>query len=148
MVPTLIVVFGVFQLILWLMHAVIYKTIVFAFGLNWPWLEWLFIVLSISFVSSSILVFRSCNVLVTWYYRIAAYWFGLTQFLFVGSVIIFVIEYIADIHAYYIPPALVGGVCLGGMFLLDPFLRDLADSSSTMDAHIRYFAKLAVGMAW
>jgi predicted MPP superfamily phosphohydrolase len=118
MVPTLIVVFGVFQLILFLMHADIYQTLAFAFGLNSQWLEWLFILLSISFVSSSVLVFRFCNEFTKWYYRIAAYWFGLTQFLFGGSVIFFIIESIAGANGMYLSPVMLGIICLGGPFLI------------------------------
>jgi uncharacterized protein len=121
MVPTLIVVFGVFQLILWLMHADIYKTLAFAFGWNSPWLEWFFVLLSISFVSSSILVFRFCNAFTKWYYRVAAYWFGLTQFLFGGSVLFFIIEYIAGTNDYYVSPILLGIICFGGPFLVHSY---------------------------
>jgi uncharacterized protein len=115
---TLIAVFGVFQVILWLMHADIYQTLVAALGWSSPWLEWLFIVLSISFVSASILAHKFCNFFVIWYYRIAAYWFGLTQFLFIGSLAYFILENIIYRTGNYISPAILGLICLGGMFIV------------------------------
>ncbi len=109
MVPTLIAVFGVFQLILFLMHADIYQTLGAAFGWHFSWLEWLFVFLSITFVSSSVLAFRFCNPLTKWYYRFSMYWFGLTQFLFAASLAYFIVEYIAIAAGNYLSPVLVGG---------------------------------------
>lgn len=114
----LFAVFGVFQLILFLMHAVIYKTLVASFGWQWTWLTWLFIILSLTFVSSSALAFRFANRFVKWYYRISAYWFGLMVFLCVaafGSYFIELVLYGAD---YYISPAVIGGVCLGSALII------------------------------
>lgn len=121
MVPTLIAVFGVFQIILWLMHADIYQTLGAAFGWNFVWLEWLFIFLSITFVTASILAFRTCNPFTKWYYRFSMYWFGLTQFLFAASLAYFVIQYVAVMSGNYMSPVLVGGLCFGIAFFIHSY---------------------------
>lgn len=117
----LIAVFGVFQLTLMFMHAVIYRVLVTSFGWNWPWLEWLFVVLSVTFVSASVLAHLYCNALVRWYYRIAGYWFGLTIFLYVGALAVYFFEYFAYTHDYYFSPALIGGIGLGFVFLVHSY---------------------------
>ncbi len=121
MTLTLIAVFGVFQAILFLMHADIYQLLVVAFGWQWPWLEWLFILLSVTFVSASVLAHRFCNPFVKWYYRFSAYWFGLTQFLFVGSLAFFLLSYGFYSAGYYVAPALLGTLSLGFFFLLHSY---------------------------
>jgi len=118
MTLTLVAVFGIFQLILFLLHADIYQALVAAFGWHWPWLSWLFILLSISFVSSSVLTFRFTNAFITWYYRFAAYWFGLTQFLFGGSVIYFFLSYTFYHIGIYISPMTLGAFSFGIPFLI------------------------------
>lgn len=114
-------VFGVFQLILILMHAVIYRTLATSFGWTWPWFEWLFVIFSITFVTASVLAHLYCNTFVKWYYRFAAYWFGLTIFLYVGALGVYFIEWIIYANNYYLAPALVGGVVMGLVFLVHTY---------------------------
>src|ERR1700722_17729543 len=118
---TLIAVFAAFQIILFLMHADIYGSLVMAFGWQWPWLAWLFGLLSITFVTASILAHKFCNHFVKWYYTFSAYWFGLTQFLFGASVIFYFAAWILYNHSGYINPAIIGIICFGGMFLIHTY---------------------------
>ena len=121
MTLTLVVVFGVFQLILFLMHAVIYKTLAISFGWDWQWLTWLFAVLSITFVSASILAHRYCNTFVKGYYRLATYWFGLTIFLYVGALGAYFAEWLLYASDHYIASEFIGGFFLGLMFLIHTY---------------------------
>jgi predicted MPP superfamily phosphohydrolase len=121
MTLTLVAVFGVFQVILFLMHADIYQTLSIAFGWNWTWLQWLFFLLSITFVTASVFSHLFCNKAVRVYYTFAAYWFGLTQFLFSGTAFFFVLSYCFYRENYYVSPALLAGLCLGIMFLIHSY---------------------------
>jgi predicted MPP superfamily phosphohydrolase len=110
---TLVGVFGAFQIILFLMHADIHEALASAFGLTSPWLTGLFWVLSITFVSASVLAHRYTNRFVTWYYRISAYWFGFVQFLFIGSVLFYFSEFFLYRANLYIAPEILGAVSFG-----------------------------------
>ena len=118
MTLTLIAVFGVFQLILFLMHAVIFETLALSFGWGWTWLSWVFVILSFTFVSSSALTFRYDNTFIKWYYRFGAYWFGLSIFLFVGAFGAYFTEYFLYNHLNPVSSAVIGGVFVGGMLFL------------------------------
>jgi predicted MPP superfamily phosphohydrolase len=114
----LIAVFGVFQILLWLMHVTIYQALSAAFGWHELWLAWLFTGLSVTFVSSSVLAHLFANPFVKWYYRISAYWFGLTQFLFGGTVVFFFLTYGIYATGHYISPAKLGIFSIGIFFLI------------------------------
>lgn len=114
----LVAVFGLFQVILFLMHASIYRSLVFAFGWNDPWLAWLFGILSVTFVIASILAHKFSNFAVKWFYRISAYWFGMVQALFVASVFFYFSEAILYAANVYVPPIVIGGICFGALVLI------------------------------
>lgn len=89
-----------------------------AFGIGGPILETIFIILSVTFLSASLLAHWREGRWIDRYYTAAAYWFGLVNFLFMGVVVFFFTAnafYAAD---YYIPPALIAGVVLSFLFLL------------------------------
>lgn len=131
MTLTLIAVFGAFQVILFLMHADIYRTLLTAFGWSAPWFGWLCALLSITFVSASVLAHQYCNTAVKWYYRFAAYWFGLTQFLFGGAVAFFLLTFGLYTANYYVSPVFLGIICFGSMFLIHTY-------ATWRTAHPRY----------
>lgn len=114
----LIAVFSVFQILLALMHVTIYQALAAAFGLQWLWLAWLFTALSITFVSASVLAHLYNNLFVRWYYRVSAYWFGATQFLFGGAVIFFLLACGIFGTDNYVSPEILGILSFGGMFLI------------------------------
>jgi predicted MPP superfamily phosphohydrolase len=118
---TLIAVFGAFQVILFLMHADIYGSFVAAFGVHWIWLEWLFIFLSITFVSASVFAHKFCNAFVKVYYTLSAYWFGLTQFLFGASIAFYFFSWIFYSQNYYINPEFTFIFCFGVMFFIHAY---------------------------
>jgi predicted MPP superfamily phosphohydrolase len=113
-----IAILGVYQVLLFFVHAALYETLVAAFGWHATWLAWLFGILSLSFVTASILTHRSCNRIVVWYYRISAYWFGLVHFLFVGTFAFFILSLAIYQSGHYVSPAILGGLALGVMFLI------------------------------
>src|SRR5258708_3917162 len=121
MLPKFAAAFGVIQGALFLMHAAVYAILAMSFGLNSPSLAWLFALLSISFVSSSALAHRYCNQYAVWYYRVGAYWFGLLIFLYVAAIGLFFSEYVLFAMNCYFPPALLGGIYFGFIFLLHSY---------------------------
>ena len=78
----------IIQLIVFAGHAFIFQTIVFfGTGLSEPAIYALRIalaLLSVTFVTASLLAFRNSNILVRIYYRIAATWLGTFNFLFLA----------------------------------------------------------------
>ena len=118
MTPRLLAVFGVFQLVLFLMHAAIFAVLISSFDIASPSFAWLFGLLSFTFIGASILVYLSVNPLAKWFYRISAYWFGLVQFLFVASLAVFLIERVSYAAGHPLNSMLLGGICFGGVFLV------------------------------
>ncbi len=109
----------VFQILLVFVHLAVYATAAMAFGIGGPVFAAIFIVLSVTFVSASLLArFRSGR-FVDWYYTAAAYWFGLVHYLFVGAVAFFFVTHLLYTEHYYVPPAVIGGILFGALFLLN-----------------------------
>ena len=108
----------VFEVLLVIVHLAVYAALVAAFGIGGLWLKILFIILALTFFSASILTHFFKGGIVDWYYRFSAYWFGLIHFLFGGVVIFYFTLNILYAQNIYISPALVGGICLGVMFLV------------------------------
>src|SRR6266478_6691402 len=79
----------VIQSILFLTHFFIYKTWTFAPAgsevSSSPWLKVIVGLLSVSFLTASLLAFRYSNPAVRTLYRIAAVWLGIVSFLFFAA---------------------------------------------------------------
>jgi len=83
---------AVIQSVLLLTHLLIYETWTFsAEGSNRLGINLAFGILSISFVTASLLAFRYTNVAVRAFYRAAAVWIGLVSFLFVAAIFSWII---------------------------------------------------------
>src|SRR5260370_38960331 len=80
----------VIQSILFLTHLFIYRTWTFAPAgselLTAAWLKASVGVLSVSFLSATLLAFRFTNPVVRAFYRVAAVWLGIVSFLFFAAV--------------------------------------------------------------
>ena len=80
---------AVIQSVLWLTHLLLYETWTFSpAGSDTPdafWIKVVLGVLSVSFVSASLLAFRYTNAPVRALYRVAAVWIGLVSFLFLAA---------------------------------------------------------------
>jgi uncharacterized protein len=93
----------IIQCVLFLTHFLIYQTWTFGLATDDPaamWLKAVLGLLSISFVSASLLAFRYTNALVRAVYRAAAVWVGWLSFLFLaaaGSWVIFAISRMAGL---------------------------------------------------
>src|ERR1700746_183605 len=99
---------AVVQLILFLTHFFIYETWIFGpaqSGAASPaWLKIIVGVLSVSFLSVSLLAFRFTNPLVRAFYRIAAVWLGIVSFLFFAagaSWVVFGVAWLAGVNANF-----------------------------------------------
>jgi predicted MPP superfamily phosphohydrolase len=95
----------VIQLILFAGHASLYETIVY-FGpvKSDPALLYLRIalaVLSVTFVTASLLAFRYSNVLVRIYYTLAAAWLGIFSFLFFASCVLWLVYGAASLVGFH-----------------------------------------------
>src|SRR5579859_1669745 len=114
---------AIIQCILFLGHLLIYKTWTFAPAGDDPpalWIKVLAVVLSISFICSSLLAFRYHNAVVRGLYKVSAIWLGLASFLFFAAIfswIVFVLTRLlrlhADIHSiveWLFAAALVAGI--------------------------------------
>ena len=81
---------AVIQTVLFLTHILLYETWKFSPAGTAThgalWLELVLGVLSVSFVSASLLAFRYTNAAVRIFYRAAAVWAGLLSFLFLAAV--------------------------------------------------------------
>lgn len=107
----LIVFVSIIQSILFLAHILLYSTWTFQLAANASpskiWIRVILGVLSVSFVSASLLAFRYTNPLVRMFYRAAATWMGLLSFLVLGSLLswsIFAVTLLAgaDLHLHRI----------------------------------------------
>jgi predicted MPP superfamily phosphohydrolase len=94
---------AVVQTILFLEHYLLYQTWTFAFAQSASaavWTQTILGVLSISFVAASLLAYRYTNPALRGFYRVAAVWLGLQNFLFpaaVGSWVVFGIARVAGL---------------------------------------------------
>jgi uncharacterized protein len=85
----LVIFISVLQSVLFLLHFCLYETWVFPSASDHaspPWIELALGVLSLTFVSASLLAFRYTNAAVRAFYRIAAVWVGLLSFLVIAAV--------------------------------------------------------------
>jgi len=87
----LIIFISIIQSVLFLAHITLYKTWTFHLGANAIPSKSLvgasLAILSISFVSASVLAFRFTNAVVRAFYRVAALWMGFLSFLFLASLL-------------------------------------------------------------
>src|SRR5689334_8482667 len=91
---------AVVQSILFLEHFLLYKTWTFAIAGATPGLGWIRLavsLLSVSFVVASVLAFRYANPALRAFYRIAAVWLGLQNFLFPAAILSWLVFGLASI---------------------------------------------------
>src|ERR1700752_2361653 len=82
----------IIQSVLLLTHFLLYKTWTFSAGEgDGLWIKLVLGILSVSFVTASLLAFRYTNVAVRAFYRAAAVWIGLVSFLFVAAIFSWII---------------------------------------------------------
>jgi len=87
---------AVFQSVLFLAHYLLYQTWTFAApGTDSLWLKLSFFVLSVIFLSASLLAFRWNNAVVRTFYRIGAVWLGLLTYLFIAAIFSWIVLAIA-----------------------------------------------------
>lgn len=108
----------IFQVLLAVVSLALYGTLAVAFGIGGPLVETIFVILSITFLSASLLSHWYRGKWIAWYYTAAAYWFGLVNFLFVGVVAFYLIANVLYARDIYVSPALIAGVSLGALFLV------------------------------
>lgn len=98
---SLVAFIAIIQSVLLLAHVVLYQTWTFQFGGNGTrsnmWVGLALGVLSVSFVSASLLAFRYTNVVVRAFYRSAAIWMGLLSFLFLASLLSWIVFGVAAV---------------------------------------------------
>jgi hypothetical protein len=79
----------IIQIVLLLAHAFLYKTWIYFVAPSGPQMVWGLragiAVLSVSFLAASLLAFRSQNIVVRWFYTVAAVWLGFANFLFMAA---------------------------------------------------------------
>lgn len=108
----------IFQALLIFVHLAVYETLAAAFGIGGTTLKIIFIILAISFTTTSFLTHWYKGKIVDWAYTFSAYWFGLVHFLFLGAVLFYFTLDISYSHNVYVSPALVGGIYFGIFFLI------------------------------
>jgi uncharacterized protein len=115
----------ILQAVLFLAHFLVYETWTFSpVGRDIPGMLWIKLVLgllSVSFVSASLLAFRYTNAAVRVFYRIAAVWLGFLTFLFFAAVlswIIFGVSRLArlDMSFHRMAAWLFGAAVLAGLY--------------------------------
>jgi len=94
----------VIQTVLFLTHLLLYETWSFSAGAAERafWIKLIVSVLSVSFVSASILAFRYTNPVLRLFYRAAAIWLGLLTFLFLAALFSWAILGIATIAGLHL----------------------------------------------
>ncbi len=95
----------VIQSVLFLTHFLLYETWTFAPATGHTptlWIRLILGLLSVSFVSASLLAFRYTNAAVRVFYRAAAVWVGLLTFLFVAAVSSWIIFEVAGLAGLYV----------------------------------------------
>jgi uncharacterized protein len=115
---------AIVQSILFLEHFLLYKTWTFSLAEYAPGLVWIRLaigLLSVSFVTASILAFRYTNPALRAFYRVAAVWLGLQNFLFPAAILswlIFGVGRIAglEMNFHRIVEFLFGAAMVGGFY--------------------------------
>jgi hypothetical protein len=122
---SLIALIAMIQSVLFLTHFLFYETWTFSapgiHGHEMLWLKLLLAVLSVSFVTASLLAFRYSNAAVGVFYKAAAVWIGLVSFLFLATVFSWIISGAAslaglDVPFHRIVEALYSAAALAGVF--------------------------------
>src|SRR5271168_1153000 len=115
---------AVIQSILLVEHFLLFKTWTFSLAGDAPGAPWIGLVLgllSVSFVAASLLAFRYTNPPLRAFYRVAAVWLGLQNFLFPAMVLSWVIFGAArlaglDLNFHRTVEFLFGGAMMGGLY--------------------------------
>ena len=115
---------AIIQSILFIEHLLLYKTWTFLTPANAPgavWTKLILGLLSVSFVAASLLAFRYTNPALRAFYRVAAVWLGLQNFLFPAAVLSWIIFGIArltglDINFHRAVGWLFGAAMLVGFY--------------------------------
>src|SRR3989338_3604348 len=104
---------AVYQVLLIFVHLALYATLIAAFGFGSPFMQWMFILLAVSFIAMSLLTFHFKDELIARAYAVSAYWFGLSHFLFMGCALFTLAAYFLYGANIYIAPAILGGIFFG-----------------------------------
>ena len=115
---------AIIQSILFLEHFLLYKTWTFSSPANAPgalWTKLILGLLSVSFVAASLLAFRYTNPALRAFYRVAAVWLGLQNFLFPAALLSWIIFGVArlaglDMNFHRIVEWLFGAAMLVGFY--------------------------------
>jgi predicted MPP superfamily phosphohydrolase len=116
---------AVIQSVLFLTHLLFYETWTFSTaGSQLPvplWIKLLLGLLSVSFVTASLLAFRYTNAAVRLLYRAAAVWVGLVSFLFLATISSWTIVGVARLAGLHLPfhaivKALYGAAAVAGLY--------------------------------
>src|ERR1035441_4135481 len=96
----------IIQTVLFLTHYFLYQTLTFAPAgtavHDSIWMKLAFALLSMSFISASLLGFRQTGTFIRVFYRAAAVWLGLVSFLFIASISSWIIFAIARLSGFAI----------------------------------------------
>jgi len=121
----LVIFIAIVQSVLFLTHFLLYETWAFSpagsDSHGAPWIKLLFGLLSVSFVTVSLLAIRYTNAAVRTFYKAAAVWVGLLTFLFLAAVaswIIFGLAWLAglDMNFHRLVELLFGAALLAGLY--------------------------------
>jgi len=115
---------AIVQSILFLEHFLLYKTWTFSPAGDSPaspWIKLALALLSVSFVAASVLAFRYTNAPLRAFYRMAAVWLGLQNFLFPAAILSWIIFGAArlvglDINFHRSVEFLFGAAVVGGLY--------------------------------
>jgi predicted MPP superfamily phosphohydrolase len=117
-VSVFIIVVIVLEVMMFLLHIMIYETLVAAFGIGGWTLGVVITFLSLLFISASILVSMKTNWFIRLYYKLSAAWFAFIA-PFCGACVAFVIiERVFPLWGWFVTPFLAGTVCFGAMALV------------------------------
>ncbi len=103
----------IIQLMLFLLYWMIYETTVAAFGIESAGLEVLAFLLSLTFISASLLTAVADNAAVRAYYRFTGTWFAFVAPLCAASAAFVVIEDVFPLWGWIIAPATAGVIVFG-----------------------------------
>ena len=103
----------VLQLILLFLHFMIYETILAAFGIGGVVPEVILGILSLTFISSSLLSAMAQNAVVRAYYRLSALWFSFVAPLCAACAGFVIIENLFPLWGWVLTPFMAGVVCFG-----------------------------------
>src|SRR5436190_21504772 len=101
---------AIVQGLLFLAHALVFETVNYFWGKpRIPHLLEFFILVSISFVPASLLVWRYTHFFAWAFYRLAAIWLGCLSFFFWASVLCWAAYGLVQLFGVFAPPPHVGG---------------------------------------